>query len=146
MNSIKKSESGKLIQESLEKLVPFQQVFNVVQKLKLLHHEKFELLGKRHQLIFTDIEFSSPIEYYKSTQVSGCDIYIWESMRGNGEDLLLFTLVHELSEISFKSLSLDSHNAHKMAILYERKYLSFMNEQKEKDFMKFARDLRGRYQ
>jgi hypothetical protein len=137
--------TGKEIPNHIEKHVPFENILTIVQSLRLESFENLELCEKQHQLIFTETECGPPIAFYKSTQLSGFDIYIWESLREKGEDKIQFALVHELAEISIRYLHLDSENAHRIALLYEEKYLSVVSKEMRNSFLIFAGDLRNKY-
>jgi hypothetical protein len=57
-------------------------------------------------LIFTETQCGPPIAFYKSTQISGFDIYIWESLREKGKDKILFvsSFAAVISAIVFSSI------------------------------------------
>jgi len=48
--------------------------------IRIKDGENFEIGGKTHQILYCPREAGKPIEFYKSTQLDGFDIYIWESL------------------------------------------------------------------
>lgn len=119
------------IPEEIENQVPYAEVQDVVRALKLEDYEQFEFNNQTHQLIFSEEEQGNPIEFFQSTVLTGCDVYIWESVKTKGEDILRVALAHELAEIAVYDIltiknkgntKATSQESHDIALLYEKKY------------------------
>ena len=132
--------------------MPYSQIQAVVTTLKLDNYEEFRFNNQTHQLIFSSQEDGAPIEFFKSTQLGGCDIYIWESLKSRGEDFLRAALAHELAEIAIYDIlfiknkgdrSVTEKQSHLLALLYENKYeQENINESRREEFNIFRKELR----
>lgn len=146
------------IPDETESQVPYQEVCKVAQSLQLEDYEQFEFNNQTHQLIFCDKEDGKPIEFHKSTQLDGYDIYIWESVRTKGDDFLRAILIHEIAEFTIKRLCFDisktiefeedhrrNQESHNLAKLYEKKFkLENMGVNRQHEFEIFSKELEER--
>jgi len=105
-----------------------------------------------HQLIFCEEEHGYPIEFHDSTELDGCDIYIWQSVKEKGDDFLRTALAHELAEIAIYDILLEENKgdrqatekqSHDMALLYEKQYANgIFDDKQQKDYEIFSKELR----
>ena len=154
----KEKKSSK--EKGIESHIPYAEIQGIVQSLQLEDHEQFQLNDQIHQLIFCakNEEGGAPIEFHKSTVLSGFDIYAWESIKTKGEDFLRAALVHELIEIIIPYLRPTQEGSrtvtlkqarkldridHDIAVRFEKKYVSEnFSPDRQKEYELFARELR----
>ena len=111
------------LSEHILKLVPYEQIIEIVDGIKIEDGEEFELAGKTHQILYYDQDDGNPIEFYKSTQLDGFDIYIWTSLIKKYPKAAFRTaLIHEIAEIALICKN-EEENAHDLAVQYEKKYI-----------------------
>ncbi len=136
------------IQEEFERLVPFNKLITLLISINFNEDTTFNFNDRTHQVFFCEEEDGLPIEFFKSTELDGFDIYVWESVKDKGDDFLKVILAHELTEIitvrlfiirNQEKFFLTDEQRHDIAVIYEQKFADILLGKDSKRREEYAR-------
>lgn len=117
--------------ENIERQVPYDELVTLLMTLKIEEYKPFRFNNKNHQLLFCEKEEGMGLEFHKSTELDGFDIYVWKSIIETKKILFRIALAHELAEIAIinlfvikddRKIFLTVKESHEMACDIEKRF------------------------
>ena len=120
-----------VIKEEIKRQIPYAELVSVLMSIDIEEYQPFIFNKQHHQLLFCERDVGLGIEFHKSTELDGFDIYVWRSIKEKFNIFLRVALAHELAEIAIINtfivkdhikLFLTVNESHDMARDFEKRF------------------------